>query len=529
MTSKKAMNPESLEDTDEGDYSDQKVPKGWQHVSVGEILTLKRGYDLPKQDRQDGIFPIFAANGIVGTHSKYMARAPGVVTGRSGTIGKVYVIEEDFWPLNTALYVKDFHGNDPNFIAWLLRHLDLTQFNSSTAVPSLNRNIVHKHTSSIPPLAEQIRIVSKIESLQARSTKTRALLAEVKPLIAQLRQSVLRSAFNGSLTADWRAKQQEADTSGSTQIDGAKHETASELLHRIRIERRERWDAAQLAAFVAKGKEPSTGWRGKYKEPEPVNETGLLELPEGWCWATWEAILADEKGAFKRGPFGSALKKSMFVNAGYKVYEQYCPINDDCSFARYYITSEKFDELRAFAVKANDFLVSCSGTLGRITQVPEIYENGVINQALLRVRIDNDVISDLYFKWLFRSPFFQKNIFDNATGSAIPNVKGVKELKAMPIPIPPLKEQNEIVHVALRALNGIDILESTLEHANSHIENIDQSILSKAFRGELVPQDPNDEPASELLARIQAAREADATTKNSSKKKTPRRKKKASP
>ena len=231
--------------------------------------------------------------------------------------------------------------------------------------------------------------------------------------------------------------------------------------------------------------------------------------------------------SFKRGPFGSALKKSIFVSEGYKIYEQYCPINDDCSYARYFVTPEKFAELEAFSVRANDFLISCSGvTLGRITQVPKDFDEGIINQALLRVRLNAEAMEDQYFKWLFRSPFFQKHIFDNSTGSAIPNVKGVKELKAIPIPLPPISEQIEINDILINALASVDRLASPLKTATLSIEQLDQSILKKAFQGKLVPQDPNDEPASILLASIQATRKATAASKKKkSKKKTTRTKK----
>src|SRR4051794_26315992 len=115
-------------------------------------------------------------------------------------------------------------------------------------------------------------------------------------------------------------------------------------------------------------------------------------LPKGWALVCWERILSQGKDAFRRGPFGSSLKKSIFVKTGYKVYEQQCPINDDCTIGRYYITHEKFIELESFAVQAGDFLVSCSGTVGRITRVPSNFEKGIINQALLRVRIDENLI-----------------------------------------------------------------------------------------------------------------------------------------
>jgi type I restriction enzyme S subunit len=172
----------------------------------------------------------------------------------------------------------------------------------------------------------------------------------------------------------------------------------------------------------------------------------INEYKNEWDYGVWSDILNPGKDSFKRGPFGSSLKKDMFVDKGYKVYEQYCPINDDCSYARYYVTPEKFEEMRAFEVLESDFLISCSGvSLGRITQVPKNSEKGIINQALLRVRIDLKKYNDDFFKILFRSPAFQKAIFENSTGSAIPNLKGVKELKAMPVPLPDLEEQTEIV------------------------------------------------------------------------------------
>ena len=125
----------------------------------------------------------------------------------------------------------------------------------------------------MPPLAEQRRIVAKIEALQERSRRAREALSEVGPLLEQFRQSVLAAAFRGDLTADWRAAHPNV-------------EPASELLHRIRAERRRRWEQAELAKYEAKGQKPPKNWQDKYKEPEPVDDSDLPELPEGWVWAT---------------------------------------------------------------------------------------------------------------------------------------------------------------------------------------------------------------------------------------------------
>lgn len=237
----------------------------------------------------------------------------------------------------------------------------------------------------------------------------------------------------------------------------------------------------------------------------------------GFSETTWEGILRDKKNSFKRGPFGSALKKSMFVESGFKVYEQYCPINDDCTYARYYITPEKFEEMKAFEVLDGDFLISCSGvSLGRITQVPFGSERGIINQALLRVRLNNQLYNDDFFKLVFRSPSFQKDLFENSTGSAIPNLKGVKELKAMVIPLPSLNEQEKIVELVNHHFEAISGIDECVRSALDRVNSLTQSILAKAFRGELTAdwREANPElisgenSAEALLKRIKAERES---------------------
>jgi type I restriction enzyme S subunit len=124
---------------------------------------------------------------------------------------------------------------------------------------------------SLPPAAEQRRIVAKIEALQERSQRAREALAEVGPLLEQFRQSVLTAAFHGDLTADWR-------------VTHPNVEPASELLHRIRVERRRLWEQAELAKYEAKGQKPPKNWQDKYEEPEIGHDSDLPELPAGWLW-----------------------------------------------------------------------------------------------------------------------------------------------------------------------------------------------------------------------------------------------------
>lgn len=130
----------------------------WKTSELGNVITLKRGYDLPQQKRNAGLIPIFSSSGVSGCHNTAMVKAPGVVTGRYGTIGQVFYAEKDFWPLNTTLYVESFHGNDPRFIYYFLKTLVWEKFTSASAVPGINRNTVHKEIVRIPDVETQKKI-----------------------------------------------------------------------------------------------------------------------------------------------------------------------------------------------------------------------------------------------------------------------------------------------------------------------------------------------------------------------------------
>ncbi len=134
-----------------------QIPNGWEVGKLEDVLVLQRGFDLPKAERAAGDIPIYAASGITGYHSESKVKGPGIVTGRSGTIGQVVYIHEDFWPLNTALWVKAFPRSEPLYAYFVLSSIDLKGFNSGAAVPTLNRNDIHSLQTLIPPIALQSR------------------------------------------------------------------------------------------------------------------------------------------------------------------------------------------------------------------------------------------------------------------------------------------------------------------------------------------------------------------------------------
>jgi type I restriction enzyme, S subunit len=173
-----------------------QLPKNWSMAPLGDVATLQRGFDLPVQAREQGCIPIFAANGPVGTHCEAKVLGPGVVTGRSGTLGKVHYVDSDFWPLNTALWVKDFHGNDPRWVSRLLTWMDLKQFTRGAGVPTLNRNLVHFVSIPLPPLSEQKRIAGILDGADALRAKRRDALAQLDTLL----QSTFLDMFGDPVT-----------------------------------------------------------------------------------------------------------------------------------------------------------------------------------------------------------------------------------------------------------------------------------------------------------------------------------------
>lgn len=168
---------------------------GWKDATIGDAFTLQRGFDLPTSARADGPYPVVAASGIHGFHRDYKVKGPGVTTGRSGTIGRFQYIENDFWPLNTALWVKEFKHGGPIFAYYLLSSLDLTGNNTGAAVPSLNRNIVHAMRTALPPLP----LVDAFERIAGEMRRTIAILADANTNLRATRDLLLPKLISGQI------------------------------------------------------------------------------------------------------------------------------------------------------------------------------------------------------------------------------------------------------------------------------------------------------------------------------------------
>ncbi|MCJ8170766.1 restriction endonuclease subunit S [Atopomonas sediminilitoris] len=163
----------------------------WYSGKLGDVIELKRGYDLPQAKRNKGVVPLVSSSGVSDSHNTAMVKGPGVVTGRYGTIGQVFYVEDDFWPLNTTLYVRDFKGNHPKFVHYFLKTLDFLAYSDKAAVPGVNRNHLHEASIFMPPVTEQKEIAAFLGSLDDRIT----LLRETNATLEAIAQALFKSWF----------------------------------------------------------------------------------------------------------------------------------------------------------------------------------------------------------------------------------------------------------------------------------------------------------------------------------------------
>ena len=264
-------------------------------------------------------------------------------------------------------------------------------------------------------------------------------------------------------------------------------EPASVLLERIRAEKER---------LVKEGKIKKS--KASKTSDTPHYENVPFEVPSSWVWCK-----LGDLAFYKKGPFGSSLTKSMFIpksDNAYKVYEQKNAIQKDHTLGSYYISEEKYESLKGFAVQPNDVIVSCAGTIGETYVLPENIQEGIINQALMLIRLyyrDIERFYLLYFDFILKEEAYKES-----KGTAIKNIPPFDVLKNFYIPIPPIEEQQRILKEVDRWMLLVDSIDSNKEHLESIIKQAKRMILDLAIHGKLVPQDSNDEPALELLKRI---------------------------
>ena len=338
----------------------------------------------------------------------------------------------------------------------------------------------------LPPLSEQHRIVAKIEELFTKLDAGINALNKVQAQLKRYRQSVLKAAFEGKLTEAWRSELQDDI------------EPASVLLERILKERRERWEAEQIEQMKAKGKKPKDDkWKSKYKEPVVSDMSELPELPDEWMWTTIGSIGLIASGKTPKGindldlelegeiPF---YKVSDMNSLGNEKFMRAAEITlDDCEIERLGIHVRERGTVifpkRGGAIATNK---------KRILTFPSAYDLNIMGV------LPYNVPTDFFYQWLQST-----DLAALSDGSNVPQLNH-KDIDPLPFPLPPLPEQQAIVSEVESRLSIADEVEKTVAAELKRADRLRQSILKKAFSGRLVPQDPNNEPASVLLERIKA-------------------------
>jgi type I restriction enzyme, S subunit len=363
------------------------------------------------------------------------------------------------------------------------------------AQPNISQGIVKGWPILLPPLDEQTRIVEKLEELLSDLDAGVAELKAAQAKLVRYRQSLLKAAVEGALTAEWRQH-------------NTPEETGAQLLRRILSERRARWEAKQLAKFAEQGKAPPKDWQKKYPEPVQPDTADLPELPEGWVWASVDQCSKDES-AITDGPFGSNLKSSHYQENGPRVIRLQ-NIGDGVFIdAKAHISPEHYEELTKHAVAEGDLVIAMLGeTLPRACVVPEGVSPAIVKADCARVRLNTSLMPPHVLMSQLNSKPVRDIVLKFVKGIGRPRVN-LGHIRAIPVAVCSMQEQLEIEKSLIDSQNSIDEQHKAIELSLKQSTAQRKNILRAAFSGQLVPQDPNDEPANALLARIRAQREAD--------------------
>ncbi len=375
------------------------------------------------------------------------------------------------------------HGK---FLGYRLNSGDFVRFSSGLNTgdrPRVDFDQIKVFPIHLPPIREQIRIGNTLDELFSDLDIGVAALERVRDKLKLYRASVLKAAVEGALTAEWR--QQNPQT-----------EPAGKLLKRILVARRRRWEEDQLRKFEEKGKSPPKNWEAKYKEPVSPDAADLPTLPEGWCWASLDQLGRLDRGRSKHRP-----RNAKFLYGGPYPFIQTGDVKGARQYLRNHSQTYSNAGLRQSRLWPEETL--CITIAANIADTAILSYPACFPGSIVGVCFDESSVSVRYVELFIRT--VRAQIDNYAPATAQKNINNAI-LRALAVALPPIDEQKKIVEIAENQLSTIDHLESELRAKTKTAQGLRQAILHRAFTGKLVPQDPNDEPASELLKRIVAER-----------------------
>ncbi len=453
-----------------------ELPNNWEPIKLGDVTELVYGKGLTKKVRNhDGNYPVYGSNGIVDYHDAFLVEGPVIVVGRKGAAGIPTFSTDSCWPIDTTYYIQESSVYDLKFMYYLLLSLRLHQFDRSTAIPGLNRDDAYALDIGLPPHNEQKRIVTKIEELFSELDKGIESLKTAREQLKIYRQAVLKHAFEGKLTANWREENKD------------KLETAGELLERIKHEREA--EAKKLG-------------KKKLKEPRQLSDedfSWLSSLPTEWRW--------DRLGWMTCGiEYGTGAKSSKSGDVPVLRMGNIQNMKFDWSDL---VFSSDPQEISDYLLKTDDVLFNRTNSpewVGK-TAIFKGERPAIFAGYLMRVNQINSIV-DAHFLNFYLNSHTAKQYGNKVKTDGVnqSNINGEK-LAHYPFPYCPLEEQRLIVDLLEEQMSLIDRTETDIDFQLQKSEALRQSILKQAFSGKLVAQDTNDEPASVLLERIKAEKE----------------------
>lgn len=461
------------------DEDKYKLPEGWVWTTLGEICEKPQyGWTTSANFNGSGLKLLRTtdiSSGMIDWNTvpfcekepdepqKYLLNKGDILVSRAGSVG--ISIEIDDCPKTIfASYLIRFRPKPPvssRFISLYFKSPcywnSIADNTAGIAIPNVNATNLSALEIPLPPLNQQKCIIEKIESLFDRLNKTKQSLAKIPPLLKKFRQSVLAKAFSGELTEDWRAKQKDL-------------EPASDLLARIRTSRKN---------LLGK----------KYKEPEPIDTSDLPELPEGWEWMSLGNIIVSAQPGFASGK--KDVKDGLF-HLRMNNIDSECNLNLDLVRT----VPKKLGEEK-YILQKGDVLICHTNSQKLIgkTAIVNLEGKYAFSNHLTRLRfLDNTIIPE--WIWYYVSTLWRQGYFETRCKQWVNQATIERDtLLQIRVPLPSYMEQCYAVKKIQEFFSQDDAIEKSVKIAQAHCEKLTQSILTKAFRGELVDQYPSDEPA----------------------------------
>lgn len=480
-----------------------EIPESWEWVKLGKITDIISG-GTPSTEKKEyydnGIIPWITPKDLSKYKSKYIFNGNknitelglknssarllpknSVLLSSRAPIGYVVICKQE---VTTNQGFKSFKPSDtyiPEFLYYYLSNSKgyLESIATGTTFKELSGEKVKIICFPLPPLEEQKRIVEKLEFMFEKINKAKELIQEVKENIGNRKESILNKAFRGELTAEWRKNNQT--------------EVAIELLKSINEEKIKNWEQTCIEAERNGKKKPS---KPKIEEIENIiisKEEEPYEIPKNWKWVRLENVTSKITDGTHKTP--------TYIDDGVPFISVKNIKNNKIYFDDIkYISQEEHKELyKRCNPEKGDILITKSGTIGRTAEVKEEFEFSLFVSVALIKNYKNIILSK-YLLYNTNDYMNKINIASDIKGGVIKNYH-ISDIKKQPIPLPPLKEQEEIVRILDEILEKESKIKELIELEEA-IELLEKSILDKAFRGELGTQNKEDEPAIELLKKI---------------------------